>query len=229
VRSVGVTLPEGDAWYEPDSGRLLEGGSSVELDYPLSGFRYLVRAGSIVPTAPGLSSLHTGFFAEVRFRLYPSAGRGAVYTYYEDDGVSDYKTGDFGEYQLELLRVDGGDGSATAGAQAGGEAGEWLLRLTVLHAPREGAATSAGEAPETARPDTQPEEGLSPGLESRSQATSPRRFSFELPAGFVFTGLPEARDLQPGKQRATFDLPVPDGAGTYEARIAGGYQMARGD
>ena len=66
-----VYLPAGANWYDPDRGVLLRGGRRTVLDLPLRGARYLVRAGSVVPTSPGLSKLATGFFSEGRFSPLP--------------------------------------------------------------------------------------------------------------------------------------------------------------
>jgi len=100
LRDVRAYLPEPCQWYDPEEEILHQGGQTVCIHYPLEGFRYLVKAGSIIPTSPGLSSLKTGFFSKLEFCLYPGAD--VRYAYYEDDGLTDFKAGDCNLFDLSL-------------------------------------------------------------------------------------------------------------------------------
>jgi alpha-glucosidase len=111
--NVDVSLPRETVWYDPENRQQLQGGGTRTLSFPADGFRYLVRLPGIVPTAPGLSDLRTGFFPSVTFELYPGADVGDLtrFRYYEDDGESDYRTGPHGEYEV-VLQNTGWDGAA---------------------------------------------------------------------------------------------------------------------
>jgi len=101
LERVEVRLPAGADWYDPERGVLLHGGRRTALDTPLRGVRYLLRAGSVVPTAPGLASLSTGLFGRVDFLLFP--GNTEVrYRYVEDDGESDFLPENRNEYEIRL-------------------------------------------------------------------------------------------------------------------------------
>ena len=100
-----VYLPAGEDWYDPAKECLYSGGRRTVLDLPLRGARYLVRAGSVVPTAPGLKRLSTGLFPRVDFLLFPGA-RDVLYRYVEDDGDSDFLPEKRNEYEIRLGRVE---------------------------------------------------------------------------------------------------------------------------
>ncbi|WP_319563088.1 TIM-barrel domain-containing protein [Marispirochaeta sp.] len=100
-----VYLPEGNSWYDPFLKRLLPGGQSYERHYPLEGVRYLVRSGSIVPTTDQMKSLSDSFFRHVHFQIFPdTSGKPTIYTYYEDDGESDFTAGSYNEWKIETQK-----------------------------------------------------------------------------------------------------------------------------
>lgn len=122
-QEIEVRLPSGTSWFEPGSERYVEGGSVLRLDYPLDGVRYLIRAGSIVPTNPRADS-PKGWFPELRFLVVPPflhAALGAS-TYIEDDGESDFLSGSFLRYRFEF----------EAERETAGE--PWILRATLTDA-----------------------------------------------------------------------------------------------
>ncbi len=106
LERVEVRLPAGADWYDPERGVLLRGGRRTVIDTPLRGVRYLLRAGSVVPTAPGLASLATGLFGRVDFLLFPG-DETVVYRYVEDDGESDFLPENRNEYEIRIGRADG--------------------------------------------------------------------------------------------------------------------------
>ncbi|GAG81556.1 unnamed protein product, partial [marine sediment metagenome] len=105
--SVSAYLPASVDWYEPKEGLLYTGGRRISLEYKLNDFRYFVKAGSIIPTAPVLKSLNTGFFSRLEFLLFP--GPDTSLLYYEDDGVTDFKMGDYNEIDLSLKKTKDGN------------------------------------------------------------------------------------------------------------------------
>ncbi|MDD7202642.1 MAG: glycoside hydrolase family 31 protein [Sphaerochaetaceae bacterium] len=83
---VRAYLPKGTKWYDPVGRALLEGGMVHDFRVPLYGSaRYLLKAGSVVPTAPDTRSLQSGRYRQVDFLLQPG-GDSVSYRYFEDDG-----------------------------------------------------------------------------------------------------------------------------------------------
>jgi alpha-glucosidase len=112
-KTVRLRLPSG-FWYDPLEGSLLSGGTEAALTAPLSGCsRYLLKAGSVVPTAPGLASLGDGFYKEAIFLLTPHHGRGALdYRHFEDDGVSELSARRYSLWRI-TLSTEGERGNIT--------------------------------------------------------------------------------------------------------------------
>jgi len=107
-RSV-VRLPRDDDWYDPRDGRRYCGGENVEIAMPLSGdaagrMPYLVRAGAIVPRAPGVRSLQRGWFESLVIDLYP--GRDTRFSLFEDDGFSRLELGRWSLCELVVEAAD---------------------------------------------------------------------------------------------------------------------------
>ncbi|HTX72188.1 MAG TPA: TIM-barrel domain-containing protein [Rectinemataceae bacterium] len=104
--SVSLRLPAGADWYDPESGRLMQGGRSLTIEYPLDRLRYLIRSGTVVPTDPRPSRTRSGGYPELLFLVTPPTG-GAMpgNEYYEDDGESDFEPGSHLSYAFAFARV----------------------------------------------------------------------------------------------------------------------------
>lgn len=108
-----IRLPGSGWWYSSRDGGRYQGGSEIELPMPARGeiagrVPYLIRAGSIVPRAPGASSLEHGWFEQLVIDLYPGAE--ARFELFEDDGESRL---DLGRWSLLDLGLTAADSSAT--------------------------------------------------------------------------------------------------------------------
>lgn len=100
---VRAYLPKGTRWYDPVEQALLAGGRYHTFRVPLYGSaRYLLKEGSVVPTAPGTRSLQNGRFRHVDFWLQPG-DVSVSYRYFEDDGSTKLERG---AYTVLAVRLD---------------------------------------------------------------------------------------------------------------------------
>ena len=103
MREVHIIPPRATRWVDPETGRLHPRGEEISIEYPMTGARYLVREGAILPTTSKVAPLQTGFFEEVEFRLFPSSEPGETeYLYVEDDGEHLPDDAAMAEYTLRL-------------------------------------------------------------------------------------------------------------------------------
>ncbi len=94
TRTRAVYLPAGTRWYDFYSGRVFDGGRSVDADAPLARMPLFVRAGSIVPVGPAIQ--YTGEKPDAPITLDVYTGADGRFDLYEDDGVSmGYRRGEF--------------------------------------------------------------------------------------------------------------------------------------
>ena len=80
---VEVWLPGGDDWYELSTGTLLKGGERVHRKFAIDEYPVYVKAGSIIPMAPGQMSLADNDYA-YEMNVYP--GGDSSFEVYEDNG-----------------------------------------------------------------------------------------------------------------------------------------------
>lgn len=103
ARSATLRLPAAEAWYDPVERRLYRGGGAAQVDVPLEGARWFAKAGSVIPTSPGLSKLKSAYFAVVDFLLFPAPdGAERVFNYYEDDGKTEWSLGRYNKWAIRL-------------------------------------------------------------------------------------------------------------------------------
>jgi alpha-D-xyloside xylohydrolase len=86
ARSREVCLPAGSDWYDFYSGEKHAGGNTIDATAPLTRMPLFVRAGSIVPTGPGIQ--HTGESLNAPLLLNVYTGADGRFEIYEDDGLS---------------------------------------------------------------------------------------------------------------------------------------------
>lgn len=160
--SAKLRLPRGADWYDPDAEILWQGGRAHSLDYPLDKLRYLLRAGSIVPTDPQPSRTRLGGFPEILFILTPPAESAALPSVYrEDDGESDFEEGSHLDYRFSFVRLGPerwrleGRRESPAGAGPGG-ARVWRFSLPEGFFFMEGESATGRDA--SLRFDDPPEE-----------------------------------------------------------------------
>jgi alpha-glucosidase len=105
---IGVHLPAGDYWYDPLKKILLEGGENIIVEIPPETYRWFAKAGSVIPTSPGLGSLKTGFYKTVVFLIMPPANNETVnYCHFEDDGSSEMSCAQFSEWEIKVKPSSG--------------------------------------------------------------------------------------------------------------------------
>ena len=88
VKSVSVKLPQG-AWFDYWTGKVYQGGQTIQQPTDLTTLPVLVRAGSFVPMVPAVQSLKDYSSRQLELHYYHdqsvTTARGQMY---EDDGVS---------------------------------------------------------------------------------------------------------------------------------------------
>lgn len=115
IRETVIRLPRNIYWYDPYEDMLHRGGQELTVELPLNEVRWLVEAGSVIPTSPGLDSLDTGLFPLVEFLLFPGvAGQAVLFVYREDDGCTELSLGQWNEWAVACA-YDMSTGSGTAG------------------------------------------------------------------------------------------------------------------
>jgi alpha-glucosidase (family GH31 glycosyl hydrolase) len=103
ARSAMVHFPAPASWYDPVEHCLHSGGGTMEIQVPLAGARWFARAGSVIPTSPGLEHLKTACFELVEFLVFPPASGGEVDSvYYEDDGRTEPELCRFNEWTVSV-------------------------------------------------------------------------------------------------------------------------------
>lgn len=78
-----IWLPDGNNWYELSTGTMLRGGQTVTRRYAIDEMPVFVKAGSIVPMAPGQKNLRSNDLA-YELNIYP--GGDGRFEIYEDNG-----------------------------------------------------------------------------------------------------------------------------------------------
>lgn len=82
--SVNVWLPEGNDWYEWNTGTMLKGGQTVERQFLLSEYPVYVKAGSIIPMYPKVNNLEKKIH-ELVVSVFPGKANSET-KFYEDAG-----------------------------------------------------------------------------------------------------------------------------------------------
>ena len=101
VHNIIVRLPQDAGWYSPHQSMVFPGGRKIDVDLPFDEIRYFIRTGSIVPTAPGLKKLDSGFFPLLEFLVFPHPEfHDFSYQYCEDDGITDISLGNMNKWRI---------------------------------------------------------------------------------------------------------------------------------
>lgn len=111
MKTISTYLPAGASWYYVPEEKLYRGGTVLDALASMDRTLWCARAGSVIPTAPGLSTLSTGFFPLVDFLIFPpDRKQNAVYDYVEDDGKTERAEGNFNEWKISLVPKASGKG-----------------------------------------------------------------------------------------------------------------------
>ena len=94
ARSRQVYLPKGVDWYDLETGKVFQGGQTIQAPAPYENIPIFIKSGSIIPIGPELQ-----FSTEKPpdpIRLYIATGQDGVFSLYEDENVNyDYEKGQF--------------------------------------------------------------------------------------------------------------------------------------
>jgi alpha-D-xyloside xylohydrolase len=134
-----VYLPEGADWYDVVTGERFAGGVMVTVEAPLDHLPLYARAGTVIPTTPGV----TRASARVEWldvRVF--AGADGVFVLYEDEGDGHaYQEGTFATVPLSWSEADG---TLTVGPRSGtfpGVPAEVAVTATLTEGPGPAAGT----------------------------------------------------------------------------------------
>ena len=113
--SRNVYLPKGSRWTELFSGKTYEGGNTYEIPCPIDIMPIFVKAGSILPTTPGITRAAQSKSKPLDILIYPGAD--CTYTLYEDAG--DGYGYERGEYSKTLFQWNDSTSTLTIGNRVG--------------------------------------------------------------------------------------------------------------
>lgn len=115
ARSREVYLPQGSKWYDFNTGKLFEGGQTIQADAPLTQMPLFVKAGSIVPSGPDIQTVYEKLDAPITLNVY--TGANGQYTLYNDDGKT-YRY-EQGEFSAIPIAYDDTSGTLTIDSRQG--------------------------------------------------------------------------------------------------------------
>jgi alpha-D-xyloside xylohydrolase len=139
ARERQVYFPAGVDWYDFDTGKRYQGGTSATVPAPLNRIPVFVRAGAVITTGPVTQYVDEKPDAPITLQVY--AGTSGQASLYEDDGVSNaYERG---EYSRIPVSYDDKAGTVTIGARSGSWKGMAEARQIRVRVLRAGVATSA--------------------------------------------------------------------------------------
>ena len=94
-----VYFPEGEGWYELESGKYFQGGSRWRYPAPYEKIPIHVKAGSILPFGPDIQ--YVGEKPGAPITLYIYGGADGEFTLYEDEGLNyNYEKGAFSKISV---------------------------------------------------------------------------------------------------------------------------------
>lgn len=115
ISKVKVWLPEGNDWFEWNTGTLLKGGQTVERSFTLSEYPVYVKAGSILPFYNRVKNLNKNN-EEITVSVFP--GNKGSFSLYEDNGNDKNYSAEYATTKLTSERKDQ-DLEVTIGARTG--------------------------------------------------------------------------------------------------------------
>ncbi|MDE1938250.1 MAG: DUF5110 domain-containing protein [Alphaproteobacteria bacterium] len=134
ARSRPVYLPLGVRWYDFYSGKVYDGGQSIDAPAPLDHMPLFVKEGSIIPIGP--REQYTGEKPKAAITLNVYIGKNAHFDLYEDDGTTNaYQRG---AWTRIPIRYDDATGTLTIGNREGsfpGMAAEREFRVVWISGP----------------------------------------------------------------------------------------------
>ncbi len=141
-----VYLPAGTEWIDYRDGKTVYVGGQTLQAYPaaLDEMPIFVKAGSIIPMGPDMHTIDEKPCDPLTLAIYPSVAESAIFTLYEDDGVSlEYRDGAYATTAIRCSAMGGNELAVDVGAAAGDFAGKLLQRRVVLEIHRQSAKPSS--------------------------------------------------------------------------------------
>ena len=84
---------------------MFQGGQSITVPTPLETMPLFVKAGSIIPMQPKMNYTDERPLDTLILAIYPSRGKEARFTLYEDDGKTlAYQSGNYGQTLIAFLK-----------------------------------------------------------------------------------------------------------------------------
>lgn len=123
-KSYEVYLPQGAAWYDFHTGKLYNGGQTINADAPIAYSPLFVKAGSLLPLAQEMQYSKEKPWDYLTVNVYPGAD--AEFDLYEDEG-DNYNYLD-GKYTNIKLAWNDKKQTLTVGAREGSYEGMPLKR-----------------------------------------------------------------------------------------------------
>jgi len=99
-----IYLPHG-TWYDFWDDTTYEGGKTITYDAPISKVPIFIKAGAIIPMAPGGQKFMDEFTSPLTVHIWPS--QKSNFELYEDDGISyNFEKGDFATTAFNCIKDD---------------------------------------------------------------------------------------------------------------------------
>jgi alpha-D-xyloside xylohydrolase len=114
-KSRKVYLPKSASWYDFWTGKLIQGGQTIDAPAPIETIPLFVRAGSIVPMGPYLQYATEKAADPIEIRVYPGAD--ATFILYEDE--NDTYNYESGKYSTIAMNWNEAEKSFTIGDRKG--------------------------------------------------------------------------------------------------------------
>lgn len=113
-----VYLPAGETWIDYWTGKHIEGGITIPVEYPDDrGGALFVKGGAIIPTQKDKQFTDCKDDEHLTLEIYPAEGRSSSYSFFEDDGRT--LSEDRSE-TIFTLETSGGITKLTIGKREGG-------------------------------------------------------------------------------------------------------------
>jgi alpha-D-xyloside xylohydrolase len=110
-----VYLPRASSWYDFWTGKLIQGGQTIDAPAPIETIPLFVRAGSIVPMGPYLQYATEKAADPIEIRVY--TGADATFILYEDE--NDTYNYESGKYSTIAMNWNEAEKSFTIGERTG--------------------------------------------------------------------------------------------------------------
>lgn len=100
AKSRKVYLPAASKWYDFYTGKILNGGQTIDAEAPIDIMPLYVRAGSIIPMGPHIEYATENPAGAIELRVYPGAD--GEFKFYEDENDNyNYEKGSYATFNIK--------------------------------------------------------------------------------------------------------------------------------